>query len=73
MVNASQSGFIQGRNTLDGIALTQEVIHQCKKSKKRIFLLKLDFKKVYDMTNWDCLLEVLNKRAFGECWIVYVK
>lgn len=80
MVDETQSGFTQGRSILDKIVLAKEVIHHCKRTKKQGFLLKLDFEKTYDMVNWDCLLEVIKKRGFGdrlvqwvEIWLVSAK
>lgn len=36
-------------------------------------MLKLDFEKAYDTVSWDCLLEVLRLRGFGEKWIAWIK
>lgn len=44
----SQSGFLPGRNIMDGIAIAIEVIHSAKKQKDRAYMLKLDFEKAYD-------------------------
>lgn len=44
-------GFIKGRNIMDGVVITQEVVHQMKKQNKEGFILKLDFEKAYDIVN----------------------
>lgn len=35
-------------------------------------MLKLDFKKKYDMVDWECLLEVLGFRGFDLKWIKWI-
>lgn len=59
-------GFIIARNILDGVVIAQEVIHQNKKTEPNSFLLKLDFEKVSDMVDWECLLEVFHLKEFVE-------
>lgn len=68
LVDETQLGFIQERSILNGIVLTKEVIHHCKMTKKKGFLLKLDFGKAYDMVSLECLLEVIKKSGFGDRW-----
>jgi hypothetical protein len=36
-------------------------------------VLKLDYEKTYDKVNWEFLLEVLEKRGFGEKWIGWIR
>lgn len=69
LVRDYQTGFMKGRNILDGVMITKEVIHQCKCTDHKSYLLKLDFEKAYDTVNWDHLLEVLHLRGFGPRWI----
>lgn len=51
LVKDYQTGFITDRNILEGVAMTYEVINQCKKSKIEGFILKLYFEKAYDMVD----------------------
>lgn len=44
IISEPQMGFIKGRSIVDGIALAQEVIHQCKKIDAEGYLLKIDFR-----------------------------
>lgn len=55
------------------MAAAEEVIHQTKITNSKGYLIKLDFEKAYDMVNWECLLEVLERRGFGPKWITWVR
>lgn len=53
MIGDTQTDFIAGRNILDGVTITQEVVHQCRKSDKDGYLLKFDFEKAYAKVDWE--------------------
>lgn len=72
MIKDYQTGFIVGKNILEGITTAHEVIHRCKKTRGNKFLLKLDFENVYDTVSWDCLLEVLQLRGFEPRWLSWI-
>lgn len=61
-----------GRSILDGVAIAQEVVHQCRKSGKDGYLLKLDFEKTYDKVDLDRVLKIMRNRGFGPKWINWV-
>lgn len=73
LVEEQQTGFIKERSILYGIVITQEVIHQTKKTKRNGFLLKFDFQKAYDRANWECIMEILDRRKFGPRWKGWIK
>lgn len=73
LIGDYQSGFIKWRNILEGVAKAHEIIHQVSKAQKFGYLLKLDFEKVYDTIDWECLLEVLKHKGFGNRWIERIK
>ena len=52
-------GFLKVKSTLESITAAQDVIQFTKWNKALGFMLKLDFEKAYEMTEWDCTLEVL--------------
>lgn len=58
LIDEYQINFIKGKNIPEGIEVTQEVSHQCKRSRYNGFLLKLNFEKAYNMIGWECLMEV---------------
>lgn len=43
-----------------------EIIHKLKRSEKQRYLLKLDFERAYDMVDWKCLLESIERIDFGQ-------
>lgn len=63
LVSQEQSGFVEGRQILDGIILTQEMIHSLKQTKIPGMLIKVDLAKAYDKVSWRFLKVVL--KAFG--------
>ena len=48
LISLEQSGFVEGRQILDGIILTQEMIHSMKQTKTTCMLIKVDLEKAYD-------------------------
>lgn len=73
MIEDYQICSIAGRNILKGVTTIYEIIHHCKKTRSSGYLLKLDFERAYDIVDWDCLLEVLQLRGFGERWITWIE
>jgi hypothetical protein len=48
VVGKNQTGFIKGRNILEGVVVLHEVIHELHSSKQKGLILKIDFEKAYD-------------------------
>jgi hypothetical protein len=48
VIGANQTGFINGRNILEGVLVLHEVVHEMKRSKGKGLILKIDFEKAYD-------------------------
>jgi len=64
-VDKVQTGFIKGRYIMDGIAASHEIISNGFRNKLQGgMLLTLDFAKIYDMLNWEFIMEVLRARKF---------
>ena len=72
MVGKNQTGFIKGRNILDGIVVLHEVIHELQSSNQKGLILKIDFEKAYDRVRWSFLEQVMEKKAFPAKWIQWV-
>lgn len=68
LVSDSQSAFVGGRSVVDGPLILSETISWAKKSKKQMFVLKVDFEKAYDSINWKFLLSVLEFMGFPNSW-----
>ena len=63
LISPEQSGFVEGRQILDSIILTQEMIHLLKVPKSPGMLIKVDLAKAYDKVSWTFLKAML--KAFG--------
>lgn len=44
----------------------QEIIHMTKSNMIKGYLLKLDFEKIYDVVNWHCLLEIVEREVWSQ-------
>ncbi|KAL9675269.1 hypothetical protein QQ045_003471 [Rhodiola kirilowii] len=55
LISPNQSAFIANRNILDGIMITNELIHSAKMEKRKTLMIKLDFRKAYDSISWEYL------------------
>lgn len=73
MIGDYQQGFIKSCSILQGIAIAKEIIHHYCQCNFIGYLLKLDFKKAYDIVSWGCLLKVLRFRGFDSRWISWVE
>lgn len=52
LVSQKQLGFVEGRQILDGIILTREMIHSLKQIKTLGMMIKFDLAKAYDKVSW---------------------
>jgi len=71
-ISPEQTGFVQGRQILDGIITSQEVIHSLKHLKAKGMLIKVDLSKAYDRLSWPYLLNILKAFGFDPQWINWV-
>lgn len=71
IVGPFQSSFMPGRQTMDNIIISQEIIHTLmnKKGKSGGMVLKIDLEKAYDRVNWSLLVKVLQNFNFSTNFI----
>lgn len=48
VIRRNQTGFIKGRNILEGVVILHEVLHELRRSKSKGLVLKIDFEKAYN-------------------------
>ena len=63
LISPEQSGFMEGRQILDGVILVHEVLHSLKITTTPGMMIKLDIAKVYDKLNLEFMERMLG--AFG--------
>ena len=68
VVSIFQNAYVEGRQILDAILISNEAIDSMLKSNRVGELCKLDIKE-YDHVTWAFLLAVLEKMGFGQRWI----
>ncbi|XP_060200158.1 uncharacterized protein LOC132628392 [Lycium barbarum] len=66
-VSANQSGFLKGRNIIENILLTQELVADIRKRGKLAnVIIKLDMAKAYDRVSWRFLTQVMRRMGFAD-------
>jgi retron-type reverse transcriptase len=73
LIHKNLYGFVKSRSIHDCLAWAFEYLHICKKSKKELVILKLDFEKAFDKIEHQAVLEILKHMGFGERWLGWIK
>nr|GFB15700.1 RNA-directed DNA polymerase, eukaryota, reverse transcriptase zinc-binding domain protein [Tanacetum cinerariifolium] len=73
LISDTQSAFVANRQILDGPFILNELLHWCKRKKKQVMFLKVDFVKAYDSVRWDYLLDVLEAFGFDNIWCKWIR
>ena len=58
LISEEQSGYVEGRQILDGVVVAIETIHSMASSKDKAMFIKLDMAKAYDRVRWSFLQKV---------------
>lgn len=72
VIGGNQTGFIKGRNILEGVVVLHEVIHHLHSTKQKGVILKIDFEKAYDRVSWPFLEQAMVGRGFPPQWVTWV-
>eukprot|EP00253_Pinus_taeda_P003053 PITA_03053 len=72
LISLEQSGYVEGRQILDGIILTHEIIHSLKTTKQAGMLLKLDLSKAFDKLSWTYIQHMLSAFGFCSMWVRWI-
>ena len=69
LIHVNQYGFIKSRTIHDCLAWAFEYISICKKTKKEMVIIKLDFEKAFDRIEHQAILQILQQKGFSSKWI----
>ncbi|KAF9678477.1 hypothetical protein SADUNF_Sadunf07G0039000 [Salix dunnii] len=64
VISDNQTGFIAGRQIVDGFMIASEAIHVMKLSRESGMNLKVDFHRAFDSALWDYLDETMHHMGF---------
>lgn len=66
LISDFQGAFINDRQILDGVLISNECVDSRLKSKMPGVLCKVDMEKSFDNINWQAIFCILHKHDFGE-------
>jgi len=64
----SQSTFIHGRQILNGILISTELVEDARRTNKDMLLFKVDFEKAFDSVDWGYVEATMKKMNFPTLW-----
>lgn len=73
VISLKQSAFLANMNILDGIVVINEVVYFAIKTKKKCFILKVDFENAYDSVSWNFLDYMMSRFGFYVKWRSWIK
>lgn len=65
-ISENQTAFITGQQIVDGFMMTNEVIHNLKKSGSTCMIFKVDFHKTFDIILCEFIDEKMGYMGFGK-------
>ena len=65
IINPNQTGYIKGRFIGENVRLIQDIMFYTKQEEKTGIAIFIDFRKVFDTVEWDCLKAALQMFNFG--------
>ena len=72
LICSEQSGFVEGRQILDGVILVHDVLHSLQSLRHPGMLIKLDISKAYDKLSWQFIRRMLAAYGFCHDWVEWV-
>jgi hypothetical protein len=73
VVHQNQYGFIRNRSIQECLAWSFKYLHMCRKSKKEMIILKLDFEKAFDKIELEVIIQIIQHKGFLDRWIHWIK
>lgn len=72
IISPNQSAFIEGRQILDSVLISNEDIHDLKARGGGGVLFKVDFEKAFDSVSWRYLEYVMGRMGFPWKWVSWI-
>lgn len=72
LISPEQTGYVEGRQIMDGIILSNEVIHSLKLLKNPGMILKLDLSKVFNKLSRNYIHQMLIVFGFSATWTKWI-
>eukprot|EP00253_Pinus_taeda_P015841 PITA_15841 len=72
LISQEQIGYVEGRQIMDGVILSNEVIHSLKLLKKPSMIMKLDLSKAFDKLSWSYIQQMLLAFGFNATWARWI-
>ena len=69
----SQSGYREGRGTIDGIFTLRQLTEKSREQRKNLYIAFVDFVKVFDRVNRDLLFIILGKMGYPSKFIRIIR
>lgn len=64
---------MEGRNLLQSVMVTNEVVEEAKRGRNKCLVFKVDYEKTHDLVSWEFLLYMLKRMGNGTKWIGWIK
>ena len=71
-ISPTQTTFLQGRNTMEGVVVIHETIHELHRKKSGV-IFKIDFEKAYDKIKWSFVQQTLRMKGFSQKWCEWIE
>jgi len=69
LISEEQTSYVEGRQILNNIIQTHEVVHSLKSNKQAGMIIQLDLVKAYDKLSWSYIRAVIRAYGFDQNWI----
>lgn len=73
LVSCNQTAFILGKQILDGVLVTNEILEFAKRTKRKCMVFKVDFTRAYNCVDWNYLRFMLTRMGFGARWMGWME
>ena len=73
VISKSQNAFVEGRQILDAVLITNEIVDSTLRRKKCGLIYKLDIEKAYNSISWEFLYQAMGRMGFGSRWMSWIK